>query len=214
MVKTVQWMDEDRRFLESVAKLIARGWRPHKFFHYQSLAARLQAMGEDYEDEDVERYCLRVFRMDSHGFMRRRHLKAHFSVRAEPAADRRDGQDAGSVPLDDTDIDTGAPPADWIREIEEGFQGEAINTEDIRPYPIPTRTGTYPEEEIMTAPNRSEWTTKKPRIRHWIPIVGVALALWLMPKRFLGGLIGGMAGAGEQMNKGVLESAKTTRLDH
>ena len=200
MVQTTRWRDEDFRFLEAVANLLARGWRPPKFSHYQSLAASLQAMETDYEDEDVERYCQRLFRMDSQGYIRRKDIDAHFKARTKTATDRPVGAEGHGIkhlPLDDTGIDSEAPPADWIRNIEDSFAQAAG---DIQPYPTPTSKGSHPQEDIVISPDNpdhrpSKKLRVKPRFWHWIPILLVALALWLVLLHFLGGLVSGMAGA-------------------
>ena len=145
------WSAEDRRFLEAVGRLIANGWRTsEKYVHYQQVHARLDAlMPDEYTEDDVERFCLRVFDMGGDGYMRLKRIYKRYNVRMLRAEERlvRTSTGAASVqsnalPLDDAGIGGQSAVKDddltpWLEALPSDMQVQSERMEASEKMTIP-----------------------------------------------------------------------------
>ena len=226
----LEWSTEDRRFLEAVGRLIASGWRSsEKYVHYQQLHARLQAlMPDEYAEEDVERFCLRVFDMGGDGYMRLKRIYKRFNVRQLRSGERLVRTSTGAVsvssaatPLDDAGIDGQFAVDDddltpWLEALPDVMRFQAERLEQVEKMSIPDTGQQEPKTDIPTEigekiSRKFERKTKdmaghkKPSslrlALEFIPVVAVAVILIFLPLRFVAGLLSGMARKGYEKRK-------------
>ena len=221
---TLEWSGDDKRFLEAVGRLIARGWRSsEKYVHYQQIHARLHTIVPDeYTEEDVERFCLRVFDMGGDGYMRLKRIYKRYEVRMLRADERlvRTTSGAASLasnapPLDDAGITGGQSAVDdseltpWLEALPDVMRMQAERQKENGKMSIPENGQQESDRGISRdferntdMPNVPDTSPKKPsRLRlavAFIPVAVVAFVLVFVPLKIVAGFLGKMARKGHE----------------
>ena len=206
----LEWSEEDKEFLQAIGRLISSGWRAEdRYVHYQQIHARLQMVAPNqYSEDEVERFCLRVFDMGGDGYMRRKRIYRHFNVRILKQDERlvktqAKAATAEASPMDDADMadvakvdDTDLQP--WLKALPEILQetspdGKVANDQDAHgKMPIPSGEAVPAPVQSRKQQRVKDRQRQPSRIRlavAFVPVVAVAVLLVFLPHRLVKRLV-------------------------